>query len=368
MESPQTHHLSFFENIGEFIRTVLSGEFWTSLRKDLRDVYRFYVDDETRQKLGTMRPPRRFIRATWIILKALYAKLTPVRQVLLIISVVLFFFPQTQWDGNRESLTLTWSPFGFVILLFILILELKDKLLAKDELRAGHSVQEALMPREMPAFAGWDIWLSTTPANDVGGDLVDYLKTRDNMLDLTLADIAGKGLGAALMAAKLQATLRAIAPEADSLEPIADTVNAIICRDGLPNRFATLAYVRLTAESPRVRILNAGHLPPSILRASGIEQLTKKAPAIGLTPQAQFTEEEFSVAAGEYVVMVSDGVLEAQNDREGFFGEERFQQLLRGLRGLSAREVGQHIMRDVEDFVGDAPRSDDISLVILKKL
>lgn len=368
MSPRQSQSQSFVETIGDVVRTILSGEFWSSLRRDFRDVYLFYVDDETRQELNKKRPIRRFLRASWLILKALYAKLTPVRQVLLIVAVVLFFFPQSRWEENDSSLSITWSPFGFVILLFILILELKDKLLAKDELRAGHSVQEALMPREMPEFPGWDLWLSTTPANDVGGDLVDFLKTEENILDLALADIAGKGLGAALMAAKLQATVRAVAPGAGSLESMAEKVNAIICRDGLPNRFATLAYARLKANSTEVKFLNAGHLPPSILRISGIEQLTRKAPAIGLTPQARFTEENFSLASGEYLIMVSDGVLEARNDHEGFFGEDRFQQLLQGLRGLSARAVGQQIMGDVEAFVGDAPRSDDISLVILRKL
>ena len=224
------------------------------------------------------------------------------------------------------------------------------------------------MPTTMPVFPGWDIWLMTTPANDVGGDLVDYLQKDEQVLDLALADIAGKGLGAALMAAKLQATMRAIAPESASLVDLADKVNAIICRDGLPNRFATLAYVRLLKDSSTVRLLNAGHLPPMILRSSELEQLAKKAPAIGLTPQATYGEQEFQIASGEYLIMVSDGVLEARNEQEGFFGEERFRQLLQRLRGLSAESAGKRILQEVEIFVGDAPRSDDISLVIVRKL
>jgi len=368
MESTQPHRRSFSEAIGEFFRTVFSGEFWRSLRKDLREVYRFYVDDDTRARLDAMRPIRRFIRGSWLVLKALYAKLTPVRQVLLIIAIVLFVFPRSQFSDGSSTVVFTWSPFGFLILLLILILELKDKLLAKDELRAGHSVQEALMPTTMPVFPGWDIWLRTTPANDVGGDLVDYLQEDEHVLDLALADIAGKGLGAALMAAKLQATMRAIAPESASLVDLADKVNAIICRDGLPNRFATLAYVRLTTESSTVRLLNAGHLPPMILRSSDLEQLAKKAPAIGLTPQATYGEQEFQIAPGECLIMVSDGVLEARNEQEGFFGEERFRQLLQRLRGLSAESAGKRILQEVEMFVGDAPRSDDISLVIVRKL
>jgi hypothetical protein len=165
---------SLTSRISEFIRTIFSSEFWRGVKRDLRDIYFFYIDDETRQQFKKMGFIRRSFKITTRMLGALYSKLTPIRQALLILSFVLFFFPLTQWEENGSTLVVTWAPIGFILLLFILLLELKDKLLAKDELRAGHSVQEALMPRDTPVLEGWDFWLYTTPANDVGGDLVDY--------------------------------------------------------------------------------------------------------------------------------------------------------------------------------------------------
>ena len=359
---------SLGERVRDFVQTIISPEFWRDIRRDFKDIYTFYIDEETRQQLAKLGFIRRSFKIAFRILAALYSKLTPARKALLVLSIILFLFPRTGWDENGTSLVVTWAPLGFTILLFILLLELKDKLLAKDELRAGHSVQEALMPRDTPTLEGWDFWLSTVPANDVGGDLVDYLKTGSTELDLTLADVAGKGLGAALMAAKIQAILRAIAPECPTLTEMAGKVNAILCRDGVPSRFVTLAYARLKSGSATARILNAGHLPPLILRSTTIEHLPRVAPAIGLTDQAQFIEQEITLSSGDYLIFVSDGVLEARSEQDAFFGEDRFHRLLERSRGLSAESLGNDILRNVSEFTGHASRSDDISLVIARKI
>ena len=366
--STDTPQHTFGQVIRDFIQTVFSTQFWNSVKGDVRDIYTFYLDEQSRKELGQMKPIRRSFRTAFLILRALYSKLTPLRQALFILSLVLFLLPQTQWSSDHQTFNMHWAPFGFLVLLFILLLELKDKLLAKDELRIGHKVQEALMPRETPKLSGWDLWLFTKPANDVSGDLVDYLSLTNRSLDVTLADVAGKGLGAALLASKLQATLRALAPEFTSLKELTERVNAIFCRDGLPSRFATLVYARLETDSGAIRLMNAGHLSPLILRPQSIEQLPHIAPAIGLTSEAKFVEQEIILAQGEYSILFSDGVSEARNETGDFFGEERFRALVSSLRGLPAETMGRRIIEEVDRFVGSSPRSDDISLVIVKKL
>jgi hypothetical protein len=368
MNAPDHKNPPFREGSREFVRTIFSSEFWRGVRRDFHEIYEFYIDEQTRQQFSRMGIVRRSLKITLRMLSALYSRLTPVRQALLVLAIILFIIPRTGWSENGNSVEFSWSPVGFMLLLFILLLELKDKLLAKNELKAGHSVQEALMPREMPALDGWEIWLSTTPANDVGGDLVDYLNISSSEMDLTLADVAGKGLGAALMAAKVQATLRAIAPECSTLTEMADKVNTILCRDGVPSRFVTLAYARLSSGAPTARILNAGHLPPLILRANSIEHLPSVAPAIGLLDQAHFVEQETTLSSGDYLIFVSDGVLEARSDQDAFFGEDRLHRLLERFRGHGAESLGKEILRNVRDFTGLAPRSDDISLVIARKI
>lgn len=182
-------------------RTILDdlrkGGLKRSLRRDLKDIYLFYLDREMRQRLSSMnRFKRWFMRFFWL-LKSLILKLTPVRRILLVISLYLTFIGPYQSSSNNVNITFNFRLLGFTILLLILMLELKDKLLARDELEAGRAVQFSLLPDQNPELPGWDIWMVTHPATEVGGDLVDYLHCDDGRLGLILGDVAGKGLGAA---------------------------------------------------------------------------------------------------------------------------------------------------------------------------
>ncbi|MFQ5626458.1 MAG: SpoIIE family protein phosphatase, partial [Methyloligellaceae bacterium] len=137
----------------------------------------------------------------------------------------------------------------------------QDKLLARDEIEVARQVQLARFPQEQPRLPGWAVWSYTRPANDVGGDLVDYIELDSGRLGVALGDVAGKGLGAALLTAKLQATLRALVPECRTLDELGGRLNTILHRDGLDNRYATLFYLELAHEGGHVRFLNAGHNP-----------------------------------------------------------------------------------------------------------
>ncbi|GIV61026.1 MAG: hypothetical protein KatS3mg043_2115 [Rhodothermaceae bacterium] len=337
-----------------------SGDLRRSLREDLRETYRFYLDDARRDELSAMGQAKRWLVATWWLLKSMFFKLTPARRLFLVLS--LYFVV------NGSLRDPTQIVVGFVVLFFILLLELKDKLLAQDELAAGRAVQLALMPDRNPRVSGWETWLFTRPANDVGGDLVDYLERPDGLLGLALGDIAGKGLPAALLMARLQATLRALAPEAPSLANLGTTLNDIFYRDGLRSRFASLVYLEVTPETDAVRLLNAGHLPPLIVRADGtVEEAPRGGPALGLMPGVRFTEQHLDLAPGDLLVVYSDGVTEARNAYGWFFEEDRLHAILPQLPGRTAEDAGRRILSAVEHFIGDARPHDDLSLVVLRR-
>ena len=254
-----------------------------------------------------------------------------------------------------------------MLLLVILLLELKDKLLSHEEMQAGRVVQRALMPERDPELSGWEVCLYTESANEVGGDLVDYLALDASRLGVALGDVAGKGLPAALLMAKLQATLRALAPEGDSLAKLGSRLNRILHRDGLPNRFATLVYFEIVADSGRVRMLNAGHMPPLLLRCTEVEEMPQASSALGMFLDATFVEQQVDVGIDDLLVAYSDGLTEAMNRAGQFFGEERLRGLVADLAGLSAKTASARLVVGVEAFVGDAPRHDDLSLVVLKR-
>ena len=211
-------------------------------------------------------------------------KLTPARRVLLAVAFIVIAMGVSQ-DEN-QGLVL-----GSVLLISLVMLELKDKLLARDELEAGRAVQLAFLPEHSPAVPGWNVWLYTQPANDVGGDVVDHLRIDDQYHGIALGDLAGKALPAALLMVKLQAALRALIPQFDTLSDLGSGVNRILARDGLPSRFASLVYLVLTAHSGDVRVLNAGHMPPLVVRGGSVESMPRGSVVLGIIPDAVFPEQ-----------------------------------------------------------------------------
>ena len=333
-----------------------------TLRRDLKDLYRFYLDEERRARLQAIGGARRALWFIVFLLKSLLAKLPPARRVMFAISLLMLLI-SGRFQLGRLNLSVDLRAAAFWLLLLVLMLELKDKLLARDEIEIARKVQLALLPRGHPRLAGWSLWNATRPANDVGGDLVDYLDLGSGRVGVALGDVAGKGLGAALLMAKLQATLRSLAPECPSLAELGARLNAILCRDGLENRFATLFYLEILPGSPRMRYLNAGHNSPFLLRARGLETLEPSARPLGMLPGATYAEGSLDLEPGDLLVAYSDGLVEAQNAAEIDFGVERLQQLVPTLRGLEAEAAGLRLLAEVDRFVGEERSRDDLSLV-----
>lgn len=347
--------------LGETVLEDISrGDISRTMHRDLQDIYRFYLDDASRQELEEMGKFRRSLYLVGWLLRSSILRLTPERRLLLLGSVFLFLV------GVLDGTNLLLLVSGFAALLVVLLLELKDKLLAQDELATGRAVQLALMPKEQPTLDGWDLWLYTRPANEVGGDLVDYVHTGDTRMGLALGDVAGKGLGAALLMAKLQSVLRAFAPSHDDLADLSSTLNTAIRRDGLPGRFISMTYLELEEESGLVRLVNAGHLPALVMRGETVRELDKGGPALGLMDVAEYEEDRIQLEPGDWLIVYSDGLTEARDEQGLFFGRERLLSLLPLLDDRTAAMVGEHLLTAVDRFVGEARPSDDLSLLVLR--
>ena len=173
---------------------------------------------------------------------------------------------------------------------------------------------------------------------------------------------------AALMAAKMQATLRAIATDYANLPERMTRLNQIAMRDGLPSRFASLIQVEVAADSNGFTFVNAGHHPPIHVQEDRAEELKQNGPAIGLTGSAQFKQAEGTLATDDLLVLYSDGVPEARNEIGRFYSDERFMDLIKYTHGMSARAVGERIIQSVDEFVRSARQSDDLSIIVIRKL
>lgn len=353
-------------NRGNILNDIKQIRFKQDIKREFRDLKDFYLDDEQKKRVNESRGLKRFLYQLWYLIKSAYFHLTPLRRFFVLLGTILLLIGRTiSIDG--QGISSNDSFFGGVMILFVLVLELRDKLIARSELEEGQKVQRALMPPESPNIDGWDIMLFTRPANDVSGDLVDFLKIDENRIAITIADVAGKGLSAALMTAKLQATIRALAEDSQKLYELAKKTNHVFHRDSLPNLFASMIHLEISPTSNQIKFVNAGHFPPLVLNKNGITELPKGEAALGLIDNSNYSDFQIELSQDDVFVAYSDGVIESINEYNQFFGRDKFFNLLKADFALSAQEIGKKILTAVDLFRGEAKANDDLSFVILKK-
>lgn len=345
---------------------ISQGDLFTKLKREAEDIEDFYLSDEERAQLKIKGKLWRWFVLAWWVLKNSFFKLSPIRRLVLVFGLVLILVRvSVQTDGDGVSVQ--YNLLGAICILLVLILELKDKLLAHSELESGRAVQRAMSPEPSPSVPGWNVWLFTRSANEVGGDLVDFLRMDGDRFGIAIGDVAGKGLGAALFMVRIQATLRTLAPDFPSLGELASKLNGILIRDGMPSKFASLIFIRIDSAAGTMRYVNAGHMPPLVVSQNGVAELPKGNLALGLSGDVAYADQEVSLGSGQSFIAYSDGLTEAQNEAGEFYGSERLKSLCIRLSGQSARMFGEGVVADVARFEGEARRNDDLSLVILQK-
>jgi phosphoserine phosphatase RsbU/P len=239
------------------------------------------------------------------------------------------------------------------------------------ELEIAKEVQDRLFPQRLPVVSGLDYCGSCRPAREVGGDYYDFLELSQGKLGIAIGDVSGKGIGAALLMASLEASLRALASLNLELPELIQRVNRMIYESSSVNRYATLFYAEYDARARRLFYVNAGHNAPVILRKSeGTHQVFRMemgGPVIGLLPHA-YQQGSFSVVPGDVVVLFTDGISESMNGRDEEWGETRLIELAKTCHGLPASEVMTRIFAAAEAFTAGAAQHDDMTLVVLRVL
>ena len=243
--------------------------------------------------------------------------------------------------------------------------------LARDQERIQHemflarNIQQGLLPRELPQSDFFQVLSITTPTEAVGGDYYDVVQLPDGRYGFALADVSGKGLPAALMAASLQGAFGAVAAGAPGLGELFQRVNDYLCDHTPPEMFATLLYWVLDREGG-FEFVNAGHVAPLVVRAGGgVDRLPCSNFPVGLFPHVQFAVDRAQLHPGDVIVTTSDGVTEARNSLGDLFGDTRVQRLL-SLCGPTLDEVSHRILASIREYVGNAPQSDDITVTLVR--
>lgn len=235
----------------------------------------------------------------------------------------------------------------------------------EQELRLAYAVQARLMPREMPATRNWSVAGFWRPAREVSGDFYDLLPL-DDALGVVVADVADKGMPAALFMAVTRSLLRAAATGGRSpSQTVADT-NRLAALDASDGMFVTLWYGVLRPDG-EVRYVNAGHNPPIVLRADGrVERLPRTGILVGWDAEAPYGEGVVTLASGDLLVAFTDGVTEARDPAGGEFGEGRLLEIVSAHRHADAQAVLDAVRSALDAFVADAPTHDDCTLVVAR--
>ena len=263
------------------------------------------------------------------------------------------------------------KPWEDVALLEILQREIEDSQASKRrdakqqrEFEDARLIQRGLLPSAMPQTAGLQLASSWQPANGVGGDCFDVLTFPGGGVGLSIADVAGKGVPAALLMSNLQAAVRAFAQEGALPGAVCTSVNRLLCRNMASGRFVTFCYVSLDAAARRLTYANAGHNPPVLLRASGrADLLAPTGTVLGVFADGNYEQGSFPIAEGDRLVLYTDGITEGRNPAGDEFGEERLIESAARHRALPADDMLAAMLRDVEAFNAGV-YEDDATLIV----
>ncbi|HXT31979.1 MAG TPA: SpoIIE family protein phosphatase [Vicinamibacterales bacterium] len=241
----------------------------------------------------------------------------------------------------------------------------REEAAERRELSEALKIQQRLLPQQVPEIEGWELAVSWQPANGVGGDCFDMIRLGDTRLAISIADVVGKGIPAALLMSNLQAAVRAFASEAVEPQALCHQVNRILCGNIAEGRFISFFYSVLDAPTGVMTYTNAGHYLPMLVRADGaVERLGAGGPVLGVLPDAEYEQAHVGIGPGDRLVMFTDGLTEARSAADEEFGEERLLDAAVAHRACSAPALQARLADSVATFTGGRLQ-DDATLIVL---
>ncbi len=373
---------NLMERIDAFWQRVTEGrgasELWSQFTTDARSSYRLYSKEVVSDRDAGVTKGKHFLNIVGQFFWAIVEKLTPARRVLLLVALVLIVVPGGEWtwttrSGEVKVLGLDFHFYGGLMMFALLILEVADRVVMKRDLQIAKEIQAWLLPANPPAVPGMEIAFTTRPANTVAGDYYDVFArpgsgAQGETFLIAVADVAGKSVPAAMLMATFQASLKTLSTTSGPLIDLVGRMNAYACSNSQNGRRFTTAFVgEYDPASRTLTYVNAGHNNPILRRQSGvIERLEAGGVPLGILENAPYESGSATLQAGDWLVVFTDGVIEAENNAQQEYGEERFIAMLHSGVALTPAALLNSIMIDVDRFAGNAPQHDDVTCVLLK--
>jgi len=365
----------FWQRVSEGLEV---SQLWSQFEGEARASYRLYSKDVAAKTPEGLTQHGRRVHVIKEFFWAIVEKLSPARRVLLLLALVLFLIPSGGFnyqgaDHEVHVFELDTHFWAALLLLVLLMLEIADRVVMKRDLQIAREIQTWLLPGDPPQIPGLSIAYATRPANTVAGDYYDVFARPDisgakEQFVFAVADVAGKSIPAAMLMATFQASLKTLSTAHVELPELVANMNKYSCTNSQGGLRFTTAFLSEYDPTQRVmRYINAGHNLPILRRANGaIERLDVGGLPIGIHREATYESANVTLAPGDWLVIFTDGLVEAINKSEEEYGEDRMLSVIAANAASTPNDMLKKLIAAVDLFVGMTPQHDDITCLLVK--
>jgi phosphoserine phosphatase RsbU/P len=382
VEPASSERLRLGDRFHRFWRRVTEGleltQLWSQFETEARSSYRLYSRDVAAKTPDGLTRRGRRLHVVKEFFWAVLEKLSPARRVLLIAALAMLVWPSGGFSYHDSGHELHVFEFDFhfwggLLLFLLLMLEIADRVVMKRDLQIAREIQTWLLPGAPPQIPGLSIAYSTRPANTVAGDYYDVFprpgKTPDeNRVMFAVADVAGKSIPAAMLMATFQASLKTLSTAQVALPELVANMNKYACSNSQGGLRFTTAFLAEYDIARRIfTYINAGHNTPILRRSSGlIERLDVGGLPIGIQAEAKYESASVALAPGDWLIIFTDGLVEAVNANDDEFDEPQLLSALEAGVSTNPKELLERLMASLDLFVGSTPQHDDVTCLLVK--
>ncbi|MFZ0815465.1 MAG: PP2C family protein-serine/threonine phosphatase [Candidatus Sulfotelmatobacter sp.] len=353
-------------------------QLWSQFETEARSSYRLYSRDVAAKTPEGLTKRGHRLHVVKEFFWAVLEKLSPARRVLLLAALIMLVLPTggfSYHDAGHEihAIELDFHFWGGLLLLLLLMLEIGDRVVMKRDLQIAREIQTWLLPGAPPQIPGISIAYTTRPANTVAGDYYDVFprpgKTNEeNRVVFAVADVAGKSIPAAMLMATFQASLKTLSTAQVALPELVADMNKYACSNSQGGlRFTTAFLAEYDAARRIFHYINAGHNNPILRRSNGsIERLDVGGLPIGIQAEAKYESASVTLAPGDWLIIFTDGLVEAENTRQEEYGEARLLSAIAAGAATTPAEMLNRLMKELDLFVGSTPQHDDVTCLLVK--
>ncbi len=366
---------NFWQRVTEGLEV---SQLWSQFETEARSSYRLYSSDVAAKTPEGLTRRGRNLHVVKEFFWSVLEKLSPARRVILLVALIMLVFPTSGFsyhDAGHELhvVELDFHFWGGLLLFLLLVLEIADRVVMKRDLQIAREIQTWLLPGAPPQIPGISIAYTTRPANTVAGDYYDVFprpgKTNEeNRVMFAVADVAGKSIPAAMLMATLQASLKTLSTAQVALPDLVANMNKYACSNSQGGlRFTTAFLAEYDAAKRTFYYINAGHNNPILRRSNGsIERLDVGGLPLGIVLDAKYESASVTLAPGDWLIIFTDGLVEAENARQEEYGETQLLSVINSAAASTPTEMLNRLMAALDLFVGATPQHDDVTCLLVK--